>query len=272
MSKAKLPEIEIGPNKVILFISDVHLHEQSNERMKALLELLTVYEDALAGLFILGDLFNFWYGYRHVVFSAFIPVLCQLKVITDKGIPIVYITGNHDFNLGSNFEDTLDVSIVKKPQVFTINGKHIYCSHGDEYDWHFGYRLLYRIIHNKLIQKIFYTIHPDVAWWIASRFSSLSHQTRGETPRITKADVENYLAKNLPDDVSLVISGHTHKAEMTELRLPRTVLYCNLGEFIQEMTYATLDSDLNLQLLRWEGKPIKKFTTADEETTKKEEN
>src|ERR687884_699181 len=119
--------MQIPAGKKIYFLSDFHLgapnHASSLKREKFIVEFLNEARLDAAHIFIVGDLFDFWYEYRHVVPKGYTRILGKLAEITDSGIPVSFFVGNHDMWMNGYFEQELNIPVYYEPQVFEFNEK-----------------------------------------------------------------------------------------------------------------------------------------------------
>ena len=128
-------QIDIPQGKKIYFASDNHLgapnRELSLEREKKFVSWLDAVKRDAEVIFLLGDLFDFWFEYKHVVPKGFVRVLGKLAEISDSGIPIHYFVGNHDLWMRGYFEEELNIHVYHSPKEFTFNNKLFFIGHGD---------------------------------------------------------------------------------------------------------------------------------------------
>ena len=127
--------MQLPPNKKIYFLSDFHLgapdHESSLEREKTIVEFLEKIKNDAAEIFIVGDIFDFWYEYRKVVPKGYVRLLGKLAEITDAGIKIHFFVGNHDMWMKTYFQQELNIPVYFEPRDFEWNGKKFHIGHGD---------------------------------------------------------------------------------------------------------------------------------------------
>jgi len=106
-----------------VFIADAHLRSPEDENYRKLLLFLAGLRGTTDTLFIMGDLFEFWIGYRHPPFTHYFPVLEQLRRLTESGTRIIYFEGNHDFHMGPFFKETLQARVYRGPAIIDLDGK-----------------------------------------------------------------------------------------------------------------------------------------------------
>ncbi len=161
-----------------IFIADAHLKNPSDENYIQLLKFLTQNRGKIRTLILLGDIFEFWLGYRHCVYSAYLPLLHELHALKQNGTKIVMVEGNHDFNVGPFFSATLGARIIPDGGCITLDGTHIWVEHGDlikpsrTYLW---LRKFFRSQGAKMLARI---IHPDLLWDIAALLGNWSKKQR----------------------------------------------------------------------------------------------
>src|SRR5690606_9921288 len=158
--------MNIPEGKKIYFSSDNHLGaptaSESLPRERIFVRWLdTVKEDA-AAIFLLGDLFDFWFEYKHVVPKGFVRVLGKLAEIRDSGIAIYFFVGNHDLWMNDYFEKELNIPVYHKPQEFTLGNKIFLIGHGDGLGPNDkGYKRMKKVFTNPFFQWLFKWMHPD---------------------------------------------------------------------------------------------------------------
>jgi len=226
-------------DKTYLFISDIHLGLQDKEteekKEKLLVKFLRFAESNCDELFIVGDLFDYWFEYRRVYQKGYYRTLAALKDITERGIKLHYFIGNHDFLHRDFFSKEIGALMYHDPIEVTLNNKNFYIGHGDgmvENDN--GYRLLKMILRNKFTQWLYSLIHPDLGIALASGTSKTS---RGYTAKKDYGEVDGlYEAARIKidDGFDFVLFGHLHKRVFQEYKNGK---YINLGSWLDEPCY-----------------------------------
>src|SRR3954454_8225227 len=178
--------MEISPGKKIYFLSDFHLgapdHASSLVREKHIVRFLDKIREDAAVIFIVGDLFDFWYEYRTVVPKGYTRILGKMAEITDAGIPIHFFTGNHDMWMRGYFERELNIPVYHEPKTFEWNGKKFFIGHGDGLGpGDHGYKLLKSVFRNKICQAMFGFLHPAIGIGLANFFSRKSRKKTGNS-------------------------------------------------------------------------------------------
>lgn len=225
----------------IFFISDAHLDTQGNneetEKEQLLLDFFQYVEKNGEGLFIVGDLFDFWFEYRTVVPRRYFRIIFALKKLVDGGVKVEYITGNHDFGMDNFFETDLGIPIHQESLDITIDGKRLYVAHGDGLaKKDIGYRLLKKVLRNPLNIKLYRLLHPDIGFNLAQFFSNLSRNHREIKNR--DAEYQQYAKARFAQGFDAVILAHTHQPqEFNE----EDHIYINTGDWITHFTYGKLE-------------------------------
>jgi len=243
--KILLPE-----NKKAYFISDIHLglypYDKSSQRERVVVEWLELIKKDAGVLFLVGDIFDFWYEYRKVAPRGFIRFLGKLCEITDGGIPVYFFTGNHDVWVYDYLSLETGVKVFRNPIEITINEKHFFIGHGDGVGpGDTSYKLLRKIFHNKILQFLFSRLHPNFAFQLGHSWSKHSRYSKGIFEAFHGIDKEfNILFANdylKIHHIDFFIFGHRHIAMEIQLAGSSTLL--NLGEWIVGNTYGEFDGN-----------------------------
>jgi len=226
----------------IYFISDAHLGSNSPEKEKLkekrLLDFLEHIREDCQALYILGDLFEFWFEYKNAVPKEHFPVLMKLKEFTNSGIPVTYLVGNHDFWLGDFLSEQIGIKIVKKPISVEHQGKRIYLIHGDGLaKKDIGYRILKKILRNKVNIWLYRLIPPDLGIPIAKKVASFSRDKTQARDKEFLKDYWEFAEGKINEGYDAVIIGHTHQPCFEELDKG---IYINLGDWFEHFTYGKL--------------------------------
>ena len=234
----------LEPGKKIFFASDFHLGVQDSLiREKKIVNWLNQIQPETAALFLLGDIFDFWFEYKHVVPKGFTRFLGKLASFTDQGIPVVFFTGNHDMWMFDFFPSELNIPIYREPQAIMINEKQFFIGHGDGLgQGDRSYKLLKGIFTNPFCQWAFRWLHPNMGMALAhlwSQNSRINSQDEGIIP----PEEDRLLAycKDLESKQhhDYYIFGHNHQP--TEIEVNENSRYTNLGEWVNHFTYAVFD-------------------------------
>ena len=238
-------------NKKVYFASDQHLGaptaETSFPREKKFVSWLdTVKQDAEA-IFLLGDLFDFWFEYKTVVPKGFVRVLGKLAEIKDSGIPIYFFVGNHDLWMNDYFEKELNIPVYHTPQEFLINNKKILIGHGDGLGpGDKGYKRMKKVFTFPLFKWFFRWLHPDLGVKLGQYMSVKNKLISGEEDATFLGEENEWLAqyckrKLREKHYDYFVFGHRHLP--LEIQLQENSRYVNLGDWIQYFTYGEFDED-----------------------------
>jgi UDP-2,3-diacylglucosamine hydrolase len=211
------------PDQDTLFFSDAHLGGKGPPQ-QVILDLLDRHAGQVGTIFNLGDLFDFWYGYRTVVFAQFLPLLIRLRQLADAGTAIHYIAGNHDFSLGTAFREHLGVQTYEGALDVRLGGMRLYLAHGDlvRHD-DVGYRVLHRVVRSRPMSWLIRMIPPDVAWGIAMRASRSSRRYTTRLQPRTRELFHLHARGLFEQGYDGVMTGHSHLPELGRERLVHPV-------------------------------------------------
>jgi UDP-2,3-diacylglucosamine hydrolase len=249
-----LETITINTNKKIYFTSDHHFgaptREKSIPRETLFLEWLKEKEDDMGVLFVLGDLFDFWFEYKTVVPKGFVRILGKLAELKDKGIPIYFFVGNHDLWMNDYFQTELGIPVFHKPVVFNINGKSFFIGHGDGLGpGDKGYKRMKKVFTNPFSKWLFRWLHPDIGVRLATYMSVKNKLISGvEDTKFLGEDNEwlvLYAKRKLQTQhYDYFVFGHRHLPMI--INLPNDSKYINLGDWINYYTYGVFDHTFEL--------------------------
>ncbi|OBX24273.1 MULTISPECIES: UDP-2,3-diacylglucosamine diphosphatase [Bizionia] len=243
--------MNIPKGKKIYFASDNHLGaptaEASRPREQKFVAWLDEIKGDAAAIFLMGDLFDFWFEYKTVVPKGFTRTLGKLAEITDSGIPIYFFVGNHDLWMDGYFEEELGISVYHKPQEYTFNNKTFLIGHGDGLGpGDTGYKRMKKVFKNPVFQWLFKWLHPDIGVRIAQYLSVKNKLISGDDDaKFLGEDNEwlvQYCKRKLETKHSdYFIFGHRHLP--LEIDLNENSKYVNLGDWIQYYTYGVFDGE-----------------------------
>ncbi len=226
------------------------------EREKRIVRFLNQIKDDAKEIYIMGDIFDFWFEYKTVVPRGYTRLLGTIAHIADSGIPVHFFTGNHDMWSFNYFQEELGVQLYKEPIVKEIDGKKFFLGHGDGLGpGDKGYKFIKKVFANPLCQWLFARIHPNFGIGLANYFSRKSRMANAEADEIFLGENEEwliqfckeYLIKNPP--VNYFIFGHRHLP--LDIALDKGARYINLGEWVKYNSYAVFDGK-NLELKYFE--------------------
>lgn len=244
--------------KKTYFASDLHLgvpdEISSRERELKFIEWLNYIQPQADALYLLGDVFDFWFEYKKAIPKGHVRIQAKLAQFTDMGIPVHFFPGNHDMWINDYFQKELGLNVCLKPCVVEIHGKQIFLGHGDGLGpGEKGYKFLKEIFKNSFLKWSFSKIHPNTGISLAEY---LSRRSRARNSQFDKQDFgeneflllfsKNYAAKNAA--VSHFIFGHRHLPIQKEFEPGK--FYINLGDWISNNSF--LEADQNgLRLCRF---------------------
>ncbi|MEX0602725.1 MAG: UDP-2,3-diacylglucosamine diphosphatase [Bacteroidota bacterium] len=241
----------VRSRKKIYFFSDAHLgigtREEDRKKEDRIVRFLESIRRDAEELFIVGDLFDYWFEYTTVVPKGYVRLFAALASLAENGTRISYVAGNHDFWMKSYFRDEMGIELFRDPIERTIRGKRFYIHHGDgilKNDT--GYRILKRFLRNTLNIRLFSLLHPDLGARIA-RWSSRKSRAHTANRAFEGNDMVEFAEHKVREGFDFVIMGHNHAS--TTRNIGRGI-YVNLGDWITEYTYAVFDGK-SLSLKRW---------------------
>ena len=239
----------MNPNKKIYFASDFHLgapnYEKSLAREKLIVQWLDSIKTDAAEIYLLGDLFDFWFEYKTTIPKGFIRFLGKLAELSDSGIPIHIFTGNHDMWMKNYLQQELNVPIYYEPITKIFNGKKFYLGHGDGLGpGDNGYKIIKKIFSNALCQWLFARIHPNLGMSIANSWSK--HSRDNGDDEVFRGVKNEWLAQYCKEVLEkehfdYFIFGHRHLP--LDIKLNDKSTYVNLGDWLSYFTYAVFDGE-----------------------------
>jgi UDP-2,3-diacylglucosamine hydrolase len=240
----------------IYFASDFHLgipdHSRSLEREKKLVAWLEMARADAAEIFLMGDLFDFWFEYKTAIPRGYSRLLGKLAEITDSGIPVHLFRGNHDMWAFDYLTKELNIQLHRDPEFREFSGKKFYLAHGDGLGpGDHGYKFIKKVFANPVNQWLFRQLHPDFGirmalfWSRKSRSASIEKEKREEdlTLKLIQQRItvhSNEMLKQHPD-LNYLIYGHYHYP--LDTRLPSGAGQLVLGDWITHFTYAVFDGE-----------------------------
>ncbi len=235
-------------DKKIYFASDFHLgfdaRLTSTEREKLVVAWLDAIQKDAGHIYLVGDLFDFWYEYAEVITKGHFRFFAKLTELLKKGIPITILTGNHDVWMGRYISEDIGASLHHDPISRTHHGKKLFIAHGDGLGpGDYGYKFIKMIFRNSLCQFFFSRLHPNFAIKLMKFFSDTS---RDESEVTIDPSKERQIifaeehAKNKQMD--FYVMGHRHVPMDYKLTNAKA-RYINLGDWINNFTFAVLDRD-----------------------------
>ena len=243
----------------IYFASDQHFGipdpESSRVReMKFIAWLDEIKQDAQC-IFLLGDLFDFWFEYKKVVPRGFVRVLGKIAELRDSGIPIHFFVGNHDLWMGDYFEKELNIPVYHKPQEFEFGGKRFLIGHGDGLGpGDKGYKRMKKVFAHPFSKWLYRWLHPDIGVRFAQYLSTKNKLISGQEDVIFLGEEKEWLVQYARRKLQnrhydYFLFGHRHLP--MEIQVGENSTYINTGDWISHYTYAVFDGN-DLKLCRYE--------------------
>ena len=233
------------------FLSDFHLGApnaaDSLVREQKIVAFLDEIKNEAEQIFIVGDLFDFWYEYKKVVPKGYVRILGKLAELTDAGIPIHFFVGNHDMWMKDYFQKELNIPVYFEPKEFTINNKKFLIGHGDGLGPNDkGYKFIKKLFRNKICQWLFGVLPPQVGIGIADFFSRKSRAKTGSRNEVFLGEEKEWLVIYCKEILQkqhydYFIFGHRHLP--LDIQLSTQSKYINLGDWIKYFTYAVFDGE-----------------------------
>jgi UDP-2,3-diacylglucosamine hydrolase len=235
--------------KKIFFASDFHLgapdEKSSKEREKKIISWLNEIEDQAAAIFLVGDIFDFWFEYEHVVPKGFIRFIGKIADLRDKNIPVFFFTGNHDLWMKDYFTKELGIPVYHFPIEITVDKHKFLVGHGDGLGpGDKSYKIIKKFFTNPICQWAFKWLHPDLGMRIAHKWSGNSRITNlAKNENEFKGEDEWLWAYCKQVEQSrhfdYYVFGHRHLP--LDLPVGPKSRYYNLGEWVSQFTYGEFD-------------------------------
>jgi UDP-2,3-diacylglucosamine hydrolase len=251
--------VELSNSKKVYFLSDFHLgapdYASSLEREKLVVQFLDGIKDSAAEVFIVGDMFDFWYEYRTVVPKGFVRLLGKLAELTDAGIKMHFFVGNHDMWMKDYLQKEFNFAVYFEPAEFEFSGKNFLVGHGDGLGpGDHKYKFIKKVFRNPFCQWLFGIFPPYIGMGLANYMSRRSRAQTGASEETFLGEDKEWLIIYCRDVLKqkkfdFFVFGHRHLA--IDFRLNDNSRYINLGDWIRYYTYAVFDGrDMKLQSYR----------------------
>ncbi len=244
----------------IYFASDFHLgapdYKSSRQREKKIVSWLDEIRKDAAEIFLVGDLFDFWFEYKHAIPKGFVRLQGKMAEIADAGIPLHVFTGNHDMWMFDYLPKELGIQLHRKPIRRTLAGKEFLIGHGDGLGpGDHGYKFIKKVFASPVSQWLFARLHPNLGIQLANYWSGTSRKAnRDEDEKFKGEEMEwlaiyckEYLKK---EHIDYFIFGHRHLP--LDLEVGKNSRYINLGEWMNYQTYAVFNGE-ELELKEYKG-------------------
>lgn len=236
--------------KKIYFASDFHLgapnYKESISREKKIVEWLSEIQVDASELYLVGDVFDFWFEWKHAVPKGYVRILGKLAEMCDQGIPIHFFTGNHDLWTFGYLEKEIGLKIHREPIEVNLQNKLFYIGHGDGLGiGDAKYKVLKKVFTNKTCQWLFSRLHPNFSFGLANFFSIKSRIANKEKDEIFNTEEEEWLtgySKKILETkhYDYFVFGHRHLP--LKIDLTSSSKYINLGEWLKFYSYGVLEN------------------------------
>ena len=229
--------------KRTIFISDAHLGSGVNdaEKERVLIEFLSsLSADEVSTVYILGDLFDFWFEYASVILSQHFRVLSALARVADSGVEIHLITGNHDYWAGDFLAETIGLKVHKEPIEIDLGGLRVYMCHGDGLNpQDRGYRILKALVRNRALIFALRLVHPDFVLGAIRWFSKLSRDSVSVAGKLREDDgIRQFALEKLRGGVDVALAGHSHQPHDETISIDgKNKRYLNTGDMREIFSY-----------------------------------
>lgn len=247
---------------MIYFVSDAHIGSRvvadAKTHQQRLIDLLNLMSKDATHIFLLGDIFDFWFEYvwgPGKKQKTYKPLLDALKNLTDKGIEVHFFIGNHDIWTFGWLARRTGVVVHRESYRTVLQGKEVFMAHGDEYSTYRPFLFLRKIFHNRFLQRLFALLPPCVGDVLGYKWAKRSRQKEIDCPVAYMGEEKEELvqfAKNYQpqDQIDYFIFGHRHIELDLMLSPSRRVVI--LGDFFKQWTYATLSENGEMCLMNYE--------------------
>ena len=250
--------MNLTPGKKIYFISDFHLGVPNDTDSRKREDKIVAWLDSISNdvqiLYLMGDVFDYWFEYKEVVPRGYVRLLGKLAELSDAGVEMHYFTGNHDMWVFDYLPKEIGLQIHRAPIQMEYNGKKFFLGHGDGLGpGDYGYKFIKRVFANKLAQWLFARIHPNTGIGLMKFFSRRSRIATGTSDDFYLGDDKEWLmiySREVlqTEHYDYFIFGHRHMP--LDKALSDKSRYINLGEWINHFTYAVYDGQ-ELQLKKF---------------------
>ena len=250
-----MTNISLIPGKKIYFASDQHFGAptpaESKVREERFIKWLESIKHDAQILFLMGDLFDFWHEWKHVVPKGFIRVLGKIAELKDSGIEIYFFVGNHDLWMKNYFEEELGIPVYFDKKYYTINDKTFLLAHGDGLGpGDKGYKRMKKVFTNPFAQWLFRWLHPDIAMRLAIYMSTKNKLISGEEDKKFLGEDKEFLMvyskeKLKTEKIDYFVYGHRHLPMIWDME--GKAKYINLGDWISYFTYGVFQNEFELK-------------------------
>jgi UDP-2,3-diacylglucosamine hydrolase len=247
--------INLEPGKKVYFTSDQHFGaptpKESKVREEKFIRWMDEIKEDAQVLFLMGDLFDFWHEWKHVIPKGYVRVLGKIAELKDRGIHIYFFVGNHDLWMKDYLEEEIGCTVFYKKQYFEMGGKQFLLAHGDGLGpGDKGYKRMKKLFTNPVAQWFFKWLHPDIAMKVALYLSQKNKMISGEEDKAFLGEDKEFLViyskeKLKTQEIDYFIYGHRHLPMVLDLE-PKAK-YINLGDWISYFTYGVFEKEFELK-------------------------
>ncbi|MCX6245781.1 MAG: UDP-2,3-diacylglucosamine diphosphatase [Bacteroidetes bacterium] len=241
--------------KKVYFASDFHFgipdRAASLVREQLFVDWLEMARKDASEIYLMGDLFDFWFEYKTVIPRGYVRLLGKLAEITDSGIGMHLFRGNHDMWAFDYLNKELNIEIHRDPEIHEFNGKVFYLAHGDGLGpGDHGYKFIKMVFANRINQWLFRWIHPDLGIRIAlfwSRQSRFANMIKGDTAERDRHFIDSRLSVHSHEmlasnpSIDYFVYGHWHYP--SDIPLTEKCRQITLGDWLNKFTYAVFDGE-----------------------------
>lgn len=235
------------------FVSDIHLGsgDATEQRRveRAFLDFLQKIENDAETLFLVGDIFDFWFEYNEVVPKGYVRVLGRLAELSDKGVRVIMLTGNHDMWVGNYLAQECGISLFTKPQIFSLAGREVFVAHGDNMNikGQPALRLMNKMFRSQSLRKVAsWLVHPDLFMRFGKWWSGKSRKSHGgvQSAKVLEPLIDYAVEFGKSHKIDYYVFGHLHYA--TDIAGAHRILF--MGDWHTRPNYISLDNNGKIEL------------------------
>jgi UDP-2,3-diacylglucosamine hydrolase len=238
-----------------IFVGDAHFAREDKGHTEHFSAFIKKNLHTLDTLVIMGDLFDFWFGFRHLssLKREYSDILDLLEDLRITGVKVIYLEGNHDFSLGSYMRERLGIKVYDKSAEMELGGKRIYLAHGDRIAPTLGHWALSRLLRNRVTYQMISRLGPRLVMPIARGWSARSRGKNMERSPVVIARLRSFAQRKLKEGFDAVILAHTHLPEaITVKEQGRERYYFNVGNWIKDFSYLRYNAKRGFSLEYYE--------------------
>ena len=235
----------------VIFIADAHLTGLGDPAQRRLVEFLTTLADSDADrpdkVVLLGDIFDFWTGFKSVVYQRYVPVLSALLGLRARGVKLLYVEGNHDFLMGEFFTDVLGADVHGDNCRLSLEGKEVYLAHGDAVAMSLGYATWRAFLRGRIFRLLKKLTSPALVMSVAEMLSRRS-RSYGKRAEALDRRLKEFARRRIMSGFDVVVLGHSHRPGVHVVGdETRGGVYANPGSWIDGYYLAYADGELKVE-------------------------